>query len=91
MVRLSPLQVLNLLYFWLGRGQHRPRPPVCAKQPYTWENCHGEEIHDDYAWLTDKDDPLVMQYLEQENTYVQSSDSVHTRVLWLVVGMRMPV
>lgn len=50
-----------------GRLEVRPSPPVCPKRPSTWQTVHGQEIHDDYAWLKNKDDPEVMNYLEAEN------------------------
>lgn len=41
---------------------------------------HGEEWHDDYAWLNDKENPDVLSYIKQENDY---SDKImeHTKPL----------
>ncbi|KAI9097186.1 prolyl oligopeptidase [Phlyctochytrium arcticum] len=47
----------------------RPPSPVCPRKPHKWVNVHGEEWEDDYAWLTDKENPEVLQYIEQENEY----------------------
>lgn len=34
---------------------------------------HGDTVVDDYAWLTVKDDPEVVTYLEAENAYTQEA------------------
>ena len=54
-----------------GRHIVRMDPPVCAKVPHSWTTVHGQVVHDDYAWLTDKEDPNVMKYLEEETRYSQ--------------------
>ncbi len=41
-------------------------------------------MKDDYAWLTKKEDPNVMKYLEAENEYGNSS-LAHTRTLQKVL------
>jgi oligopeptidase B len=43
-------------------------PPVALREPHT-TSLHGTELHDDYAWLRDKDSPRVRAYLEAENAY----------------------
>jgi oligopeptidase B len=43
-------------------------PPVAAREA-TPTRLHGTELHDDYAWLRDKDSPRVRAYLEAENAY----------------------
>ena len=67
-----------------GRNLVHPVPPVCAKVPYSWTTEHGDVIDDDYAWLTDKDDPAVMQYLLEENRYADQCLS-HTKTLQKVL------
>ena len=43
-------------------------PPVARRDPHTIE-LHGQTLHDDYAWLRNKDTSEVTAYLEQENAY----------------------
>jgi oligopeptidase B len=44
------------------------RPPVAHRE--TVEHViHGDRRVDDYAWLRHKDDPRVVQYIDQENAY----------------------
>jgi len=46
-------------------------PPTAEKQPYVHE-LHGDQRHDDYFWMRDRQDPKVISYLEAENAYTQS-------------------
>ncbi|MFI6509333.1 S9 family peptidase [Streptosporangium sp. NPDC050855] len=47
-------------------------PPTAKKVPS--ERVHHEDtVVDDYAWLTVKDDPDVVAYLEAENAYTQEA------------------
>ena len=48
-----------------------PQPPLAEKRPHEF-TLHGERIHDDYAWLRDKQDPSVIAYLQSENAYTDS-------------------
>ena len=48
-----------------------PPPPLAAKLPREF-TLHGEPIHDDYAWLRDKQDPRVIAHLEAENAYTDA-------------------
>ncbi|MEV8639376.1 S9 family peptidase [Streptosporangium sp. NPDC051023] len=41
---------------------------------------HGDTVVDDYAWLTVKDDPETIAYLEAENAYTQQA-TVHLKQL----------
>ena len=45
-----------------------PVPPIAARHPHTFE-LHGERFEDDYAWLREKQDPAVIDYLNAENGY----------------------
>ncbi|MEU4410333.1 S9 family peptidase [Streptosporangium sp. NPDC023963] len=45
-------------------------PPTAKKVPSERVH-HGDTVVDDYAWLTVKDDPEVVAYLEAENAYTQ--------------------
>jgi oligopeptidase B len=46
-------------------------PPTAEKQPYV-HDLHGDQRHDDYFWMRDRQDPKVIDYLEAENAYTQS-------------------
>ncbi|HEY6548299.1 MAG TPA: oligopeptidase B, partial [Vicinamibacteria bacterium] len=46
--------------------------PVARKVPKTTE-IHGERLLDDYAWLRDKADPAVAEYLEAENAWAEGA------------------
>lgn len=48
-----------------------PLPPVAARHPTTTHH-HGETLQDDYAWLRQKDDPAVREYLDAENAWAES-------------------
>ncbi|WP_440072103.1 S9 family peptidase [Streptosporangium sp. OZ121] len=47
-------------------------PPTAKKVPSERVH-HGDTVVDDYAWLTVKDDPDVVAYLEAENAYTQEA------------------
>ncbi|KAJ3151283.1 hypothetical protein HDU89_002122 [Geranomyces variabilis] len=47
----------------------RPASPECARKPKSVVNVHGEAWTDDYGWLTDREDPDVLKYIEEENAY----------------------
>jgi oligopeptidase B len=49
----------------------RPRPPAAKRLPKV-EVVHGERRVDDYAWLRDREDPAVREYLEAENAYTEA-------------------
>ncbi len=49
----------------------KPNPPIARKQPQT-ATLHGHTLHDDYAWLRDKQSPETIAYLEAENAYTLS-------------------
>ena len=46
-------------------------PPAAPRRPVTVAR-HGETFIDDYAWLRDKGDPMVTQYLEAENAWAEA-------------------
>ncbi|MEV4219371.1 S9 family peptidase [Nonomuraea sp. ATR24] len=45
-------------------------PPVAKKVPAERTH-HGDTVIDEYAWLTDKDDPETIAYLEAENAFLK--------------------
>ncbi|GAA3091543.1 S9 family peptidase [Streptosporangium carneum] len=47
-------------------------PPRAKKVPSERVH-HGDTVVDDYAWLTVKDDPETIAYLEAENAYTQQA------------------
>lgn len=48
-----------------------PSPPVARREPTTTA-VHGQSLHDDYAWLRNKDSQEVTGYLEAENAYTEA-------------------
>ncbi len=48
-----------------------PSPPVARREPLT-KTLHGHTLHDDYAWLRNKDSEEVTAYLEAENAYADA-------------------
>ncbi len=51
--------------------QMMPSPPVARREPTT-TTLHGQSLHDDYAWLRNKDSQEVTRYLEAENAYAEA-------------------
>ncbi len=47
------------------------KPPVARKVESVVQR-HGQEFHDPYAWMKDKDDPAVLAHLEAENAYADA-------------------
>src|ERR1700738_137441 len=48
-----------------------PAPPVALAE-HTEKELHGIVLTDDYAWLRDKENPQVTEYLEAENAYAEA-------------------
>jgi oligopeptidase B len=48
-----------------------PAPPAARKRPKE-TRIHGVVLHDDYAWLRERDNPEVTKYLEAENAYAEA-------------------
>jgi oligopeptidase B len=46
--------------------------PIAKRVP-TERTHHGDTVVDDFAWLTDKDDPATRAYLEAENAYTEAT------------------
>lgn len=46
-------------------------PPTAEREPRTTP-IHSTELHDDYAWMRDKDNPRVIEYLNAENAYTST-------------------
>src|SRR5215472_3290826 len=47
-----------------------PEPPLAARKPVEHAN-HGDLRVDDYAWLREKENPEVLRYLHQENSFTE--------------------
>jgi oligopeptidase B len=45
-----------------------PQPPIAEREPHT-VRIHSTEMHDDYAWLRDKESQRTLAYLNAENAY----------------------
>jgi oligopeptidase B len=54
-----------------GAPNTPPVPPV-AKKVHTENRINGGDLVDDYAWLRNKSNPEVAQYLESENAYADA-------------------
>lgn len=52
-------------------------PPIAAKKPKTLEK-HGHVREDHYYWLNERENPAVLDYLNQENAYYQA-ETAHTK------------
>lgn len=52
-------------------------PPLAKKIPHTIEK-HGNVRTDNYYWLNDRENPEVIEYLNQENAYYQK-ETEHTK------------
>src|SRR6185312_15183733 len=46
--------------------------PVARKDPHSI-SLHGQTLHDDYAWLRDKESPETLEYLNAENAYAAAA------------------
>ncbi len=49
-----------------------PRPPVASARPTPLRH-NGDERIDPWFWLRERDDPEVLKYLEEENTYTRDA------------------
>ena len=52
-------------------------PPIAKKIPHTIEK-HGHIRNDNYYWLNNRENPEVIDYLNQENDYYHQS-TAHTK------------
>jgi oligopeptidase B len=53
--------------------------PIAPKRPVTTQ-LHGESRADDYAWMRDRSDPAVTEYLDAENAFTATA-MAHTEAL----------
>ncbi len=68
-----------LLFGSASVAKSQVEPPV-AKKISTKLEKHGHVRIDDYFWLKDRDNPEVIEYLEQENAYTEAV-MAHTQLL----------
>ncbi len=58
-------------------------PPVAARHKQT-ARIHGTELHDDYAWMRNKDSQEVLEHLKAENAYtadvMSGTEGVQARI-----------
>ena len=52
--------------------QEEVRKPPMAKKIAKTETLHGEERHDEYFWLRERNNPEVRSYLDAENAYTDA-------------------
>ena len=57
-------------------AQKQVKPPVARKIPKELQ-IHGDLRIDNYYWLNERENPEVIEYLEQENAYYEAMSS-HT-------------
>ena len=50
---------------------YAPQPPAAKREP-SERTHHGDTFVDDYAWLTAKENPATIAFLEAENAYTQA-------------------
>jgi oligopeptidase B len=60
-------------------GEMMPAFPIPPKRPYTITQ-HGQTRVDDYYWMREREDPALIEYLKQENEYLETMMQ-HTRPL----------
>lgn len=48
-----------------------PAPPLAEKRPHE-RTAHGDTVIDPYSWMSDRDDPALLEYLAAENAYAEA-------------------
>jgi protease II len=64
-----------------GTSPSTVSPPVPERRPVRLE-AHGDVRLDDWYWLRDKDDPVVIEHLQAENAYTEWADRRSTTRSW---------
>lgn len=54
-----------------GMPDDQPVPPVAPTRPFT-RTYHGDAVEDPYAWMSDVEDPELLDYLRAENAYAEA-------------------
>ncbi len=76
------LPILLTLAFLTPQPQETPKPmqpPKAAQKPQVLEK-HNHKRTDEYFWLRDRENPEVIQYLKDENAYLDQA-MAHTKQL----------
>lgn len=55
----------------MSHTEQMPQPPVTAKVPTTRTH-HKDSFTDDYEWLREKENPVVLEHLHAENAYADA-------------------
>ncbi len=65
---------LSLLFGFLAPSllMAEPDPPRAKRIPHEVKAPHGHTRDDPYYWLRERENPAVLSYLEEENTYTRS-------------------
>jgi len=71
-LRTSILAISLALAIWLSGCPSRPLTPPTAKIEPKTTIIHSDTLIDNYAWLREKSNPEVIQYLEDENAYTEA-------------------
>ena len=71
-LRTSISAISLALAIWLSGCPSRPLTPPTAKIEPKTTIIHRDTLIDNYAWLRDKSNPEVIQYLEDENAYTEA-------------------
>lgn len=74
--------IVMVLALLAPQAQETPKkmtPPVAAKKPHVIEK-HNQRRTDEYYWLRDRENPEVIQYLKDENAYLDQAMG-HTKEL----------
>ena len=72
--RILPVILVALIVSSIGSPafaqatQEPPMPPDAPREPVS-TTTHGDTLVDEYAWIRQKEDPRVIEYLEAENAY----------------------
>lgn len=61
---------LSRIISYIERSCFILKPPIAKRIPHPHE-IHGDVREDDYYWLNERDNPEVIQYLEEENKYFE--------------------
>lgn len=70
MLRLLLLLAILFTYTLPSLAQDTDSVPIAKRQAYK-KTYHGQSYIDHYHWLSNRQDPRVMAYLQQENAYTE--------------------
>src|SRR5690606_11264350 len=76
-MRLPIMAVCLIFATANSQNMTKPIPPKAKKIPHKIEK-HGHVREDEYYWLNDRENPEVIDYLNQENEYYRQA-TAHTK------------